>query len=112
MTNKHINTKNLLKYLSVLFLCLTFANAKIGTLSPFLFAFYFSLLFTGFNEKISSVFTLISHIIIHPTLENFYIALTVVFIGLVYFYIHKLLKHKLNFSTLGFKSLSDVPTFH
>ena len=111
MTNKHINTKNLLKYLSVLFLCLTFANAKIGTLSPFLFAFYFSLLFTGFNEKISSVFTLISYIIIHPTLENFYIALTVVFIGLVYFYIHKLLKHKLNFSTLFIAFFVSLSTY-
>lgn len=111
MLLKRINTKNTLKYLSILFVCLIFANAKIGSLNPFLFAFYFALLFTGTDEKFSAVFTLASHVIVYPSLENFYISLTVVFVGVVYFYIHKLIKRKFNLLTLFFTYILSLSTY-
>lgn len=111
MTRYKPNTKSILKYLSILFVCLTFANAKIGTLNPFLFAFYFALLFVGIDEKISSVFCLLSATIVNPNLENFYVALTVVFTGLVCVYIHKLLKRRLNLLSLYLTFIISLTTY-
>ena len=46
----------ILKYIAIYFICLIFAKAQIGELSPFLFAFYFALLYVGFDEKIAAAF--------------------------------------------------------
>ena len=82
MKNK-INTKFILKYLALFFLTLVIANSEVKGLSPFLFALFFACVFVGLDEKLLSVFTLVSAMVVTPTLENFYIAITVIAVGLI-----------------------------
>lgn len=95
MLKKKFNYSVLLKYISLFFVCLVFANARLGELSPFLFAFYFALLYVGVNEKISSGFILCSACLIDFTIQTFFISITVVAIGLICFCIHKFSKKKM-----------------
>ena len=92
MKIKKIYKDNLIKYCLILFVCLVFANAKIGEINPFLYAFFFSGLYVGLNEKIFSVFVLGSSMLITPTLEIFFTTLTVVAVGVIVLYVHKLFK--------------------
>ena len=92
MKIKKINKNNLIKYCLICFACLIFANAKIGILTPFLFSFFFAGLYVGLNEKIFSIFVFASSMLITPTLENFFITLTVVAVGIIVLYVHKLFK--------------------
>lgn len=92
MKIKKINKNNLIKYCLICFACFIFANAKIGILTPFLFAFFFAGLYVGINEKMLSIFVLASSMLITPTLENFFITLTVIAVGVVVLYLHKLFK--------------------
>ena len=108
---KNLNTKAILKYTFLFFICLVFANAKVGSLSPFLYAFFFALIFVGIDEKLSATFCLSSAFIVLPTLETFYTALTVIFVGLVCFYIHKLVKKRISLIALFFCFVLSLATY-
>ncbi len=92
---KKFDLKIVLKYISIFLVSIILAKAEINGLSPFLFAFFIACLFVCLDEKIISFFVLLSAIIVSPTLENFLIALTVVAVGLISFYIHKFAKRKI-----------------
>ena len=89
----------ILKYIAIYFICLIFAKAQIGELSPFLFAFYFALLYVGFDEKIAAAFVITSAVVVNYSLEYFLITTTVVAVGLINFYIHKLSKNRIHLIT-------------
>ncbi len=95
MLKKRFDYSGLLKYISLFFVCLVLANAKLGELSPFLYAFYFALLYVGIDEKASALFVLSSSCFVSTTLESFFVDITVVAIGLINFYIHKFSKKKI-----------------
>lgn len=101
----------ILKYLAIFFVCLILSNAKLGMLSPFLFAFYFALIYVGLDEKICGIFVLSSWIVINPNLESFFIALTVVAIGIINFYIHKFSKRKIALVTNFIAYLISLVTY-
>jgi len=92
MKIKKIYKNNLIKYCLIFLICLVFANAKVGELNPFLYAFFFAGLYVGINEKIFSIFALGASLLVMPTLQNFFITLTIVAVGVVVLYIHKLFK--------------------
>lgn len=99
MKIKRINTNIILKYIFMLFIYLVFSIAKIGELSPFLFAFYLASVYAGFDEKIMSLYCLASSVIFGFNLNNFLCALTMVAVVLVVFYFHRLIKRKLKLTT-------------
>ncbi|MBR6779322.1 MAG: SpoIIE family protein phosphatase [Clostridia bacterium] len=99
MKIKKLKTQPILKYLVLLFVCFTFANAQINGLSPFLYAFLFALVFVGVDEKIASLFILTSAILFSPKLETLLVAITYVAVVLIVFYIHKALKRSINIAT-------------
>jgi len=92
MKIKKIYKNNLINYCLFFLICLVFANAKVGELNPFLYAFFFAGLYVGINEKIFSIFALGASLLVMPTLQNFFITLTIVAVGVVVLYIHKLFK--------------------
>ncbi len=100
MKLKNINCNTILKYLTLTFVCCVLSQAKLSELNPFLFAFFFACLFVGVDEKIISVITLAGGMLSGFTLENFLVHLTVVAIGLIVFYAHKLLKTKIHLATI------------
>ena len=106
-----VNSKYIIKYLAVFFVCLVLANAKVNNLSPFVYAFFFACLYVGFDEKLLAVFTLASAVAVSPSLENFFVALTVVAVGLVVFYIHRLMKKKIHLVTIFVSFLFSLVTF-
>ena len=87
MVKKKVDLKIVLKYLSLLLICLCLAKAEIYKISPFLFAFYFALIFVGFEEKIISAFVLFSAVIVNPSLQTFLTAISVVAVCLIGFYL-------------------------
>jgi len=95
MVKKKFDYSALLKYITLFFVCLIFANAKLGELAPFLYAFYFALLYVGVNDKASALFVLSSSCFVSSTLESFFVDVTVVAIGLINLYIHRLCKKKM-----------------
>ena len=111
VNKKRFSYKAILKYIALYFVCLIFANAKVGELSPFLFAFYFALLFVGIDEKISGIFVLTSAMLINPTLENFFVSITVVAVGIINFYIHRFSKRKINLITNFIAYLVSLVTY-
>ncbi len=111
MVKSKINFKYVLKYLTLFFVCLVFANGDINGLSPFLFAFYFACLYAGFNEKLSAIFVLVSAVVINLTLSSFYSALTVVAVGLVVYYLHRLIKKKMKFWLIALVYLISLVTY-
>jgi len=76
------------------FVCIVFANAKIGNLNPFLFAFFFACLYVGLNEKLLAAFVFAGSMIVNSTLQNLFVTITVIAVGLIVFYIHKIFKRK------------------
>ncbi len=111
MKIKKINYINVLKYITLFFVCLILSQANISELSPFLFAFYFACLFVGVNEKLISAFCLLTGIINSFTLENFLVSITVVAIGLIVFYIHRFSKRKINLFTILFSFVVSCVTY-
>ena len=95
MKIRKLNYNNILKYISLGFICLTLSQAKIGELNPFLCAFFFACLYVGVDEKIISAFTLFGGLLAGLYLENFLIYLTIVAVGLIVFYVHKFAKRKM-----------------
>ena len=95
MKIKKIDFNIVLKYISLAFVCLILSNAKVTDISPFLFAFYFACLFVGVDEKLISVFVIVSGLLFNWSIENFLVCTTVVAVGLIVFYIHKLSKRKM-----------------
>lgn len=108
---KKINLHKILKYLTFAFLCLILANARIGDLSPMLFAFYFACIFVGIDEKIISCFVLFSALAISFTLQNFLITISVIAVALVMFYIHKFFKKKIKLVTVFITYLISNVTY-
>lgn len=108
---KKINLHKILKYLTFAFLCLILANARIGDLSPMLFAFYFACIFVGIDEKIISCFVLFSALAISFTLQNFLITISVLAVALVMFYIHKFFKKKIKLVTVFITYLISNVTY-
>ncbi len=94
MKIKKINSKEILKYFSLCFVYVVLSQAEIGSLSPFLYAFFFACLFIGLNEKFMAVFTLLAGSLFEFSLARFLIVLTVVFVGLVMIYVFKVAKRK------------------
>ncbi|MCQ2555827.1 MAG: SpoIIE family protein phosphatase [Clostridia bacterium] len=88
--------KNILKYVTLLFVCLVLSVAQVSGLSPFVYAFFFACLFVGVDEKLLAAFTLGSAWVANPTLPTFFVALTFVATGLVVFYFCKLIKTRFN----------------
>ena len=96
MQIKKLNSKIILQYIAIYFACVVLALANVSNLSPFLYAFFFACLFVGLDEKLLAVFTVSSAVFVKPNLETFFISLTVVAVGLISFYIHKLCKKHIN----------------
>ncbi|MCQ2564796.1 MAG: hypothetical protein MJ152_02950, partial [Clostridia bacterium] len=88
--------KNILKYVTLLFVCLVLSVAQVSGLSPFVYAFFFACLFVGVDEKLFAVFTLGSAWLVNPSLSTFFVALTFVATGLIVFYFCKLTKKTFN----------------
>ena len=93
-----INKQSLLKYTSILFVCLVLANAKIGGLSPFLYAFIFACIFVGIDEKFVAIFGIIASLL-DFSLESMLCAVSVVAIALINYYIHRLMREKIKILT-------------
>ncbi len=111
MKIKKLNISEILKYSAVAFVCVILARAELGSLSPFLFAFFFAGVFVGLNEKLLSVFVLLSGVLCEPTLESFLICLTVVAVGMVVFYFHKFIKNKIYLITIFVSYLLSNVTY-
>ena len=97
---KKINLKFILKYMALFFVSLLLANARVSGVSPFLFAFFFAGIFVGMDEKLLAVFTLSASMLTNMTLNNLYVSITVVAVGLIMFYVFKLMKRKINLITV------------
>ena len=91
---KIFNKKEILKYSALFFIVLILSQANFSGLSPFVFAFYFACLYVGLDEKIIAAFTLLAGVISNCSLEKFFIYLTVVAVGLIFCYAHKIFKKK------------------
>ena len=111
MLKKKFDYSLLLKYVSLFFVCLIFANAKLGEISPFLYAFYFALLYVGIDEKVSALFVLSSSFVVSSTLESFFVDITVVAVGLINLYIHRLCKKKMFLVTNFIAYLISLVTY-
>ncbi len=108
---KKINSKTILKYVSLAFVFVVLSMARVGEISPFLYAMFFACVFVGLNEKIVAGFALVAGSIFPFELRNFLITLTVVFVGLVMFYIHKLAKRKINIITVFISFVISLATY-
>ncbi len=108
---KKLNLHKILKYLTFAFLCLILANARIGDLSPMLFAFYFACVFVGIDEKLISCFVLFSALAISFTLQNFLITISIIAVALIMFYIHKFFKKKIRLVTVFITYLISNVTY-
>ena len=111
MKFKKLNIKLILKYLSLLFVCLIFSCAEINGLSPFLFALFFACIYVGLDEKILSGYVVASAVLTNISLESFLISLTVVFVGLVCFYVHRFMKKRIHLLTLFGSYLVSLITY-
>lgn len=111
MKIKNLNSKTVLKYFALCFVCLILAQAKISDLSPFLFAFYFACLYVCVDEKLISAFTLFAGILTGFNLENLLVCVSVVAIGLIVFYIHKFSKKRIHLVTIFISFLVSNVTY-
>ena len=89
MIKTKFNYSSILKYMALIFISLVLANASIVDVSPFLYSFLFACIYVGIDEKFAGLTTVVCSVATNPTLETFFIAISVVAIGLVCFYIHK-----------------------
>lgn len=95
-----LNIQFILQYITIFFFMLVLANADLMGCSPFCYAFFYALMFVGFNEKLSAVFCMASVLTLSPTLESVLIAVSVVAVGLIMYYIHRLSKREIHIATL------------
>lgn len=100
MKTKKLNYKFILKYLAVFFVMLVLSRANVDGLFPFVYAFFFACIFVGIDEKLSGIFCLCSALATNPSLETLFIAITSVGIGLIVYYIHRLMKRDIHIVTL------------
>ena len=108
---KKINLKLILKYFACAFVVFVLSRAKVGDLSPFLYAFYFSCLYTCLDEKIVSVLVFAAGLTTAFTLENFLINITSVAVGLILFYVHKFSKRKIHLVSIFIGYLLSNATY-
>ena len=112
MRIKRINFNQLLKYLTLGFVCLILSLAKVNGLSPFLFAFFFACLYVGLDAKVVSAFTLLGSVISGFELEKFLVAVTVVAVGLILYYVCFFMKRKMpliaNFVVFLFANITYI----
>lgn len=106
-----VNSRSVLKYVSLAFVFCVFSCASVNGISPFLFAFYFSCLFVGLDEKILTAFLVASACLTSWTLESFLISLTVGAVGLIMYYIHKFSKKKYRLITIFVCYLLSLVTY-
>jgi len=111
MKIKSINKNIILKYISLAFVFLILSLAKVGDFSPFLYAVFFACVFVGLNEKLVAGYTLVAGSVFSFELTSFLITLTVVFVGLVMFYIHKFAKKNMNIVTVFISFLISLTTY-
>lgn len=111
MKIKKTNLSGVLKYIAIAFVCLVLANAKLGELSPFLFAFFFACIYVGVDEKLVSAFTLVACVGVNFSLQGFLIAISVVAVGLIVCYIHRIAKKKLLLITQFFTFIISNITY-
>lgn len=111
MKIKKINSQTVLKYLALFFVCLVLGGASLNSLNPFLFAFFFACLYVGIDEKFIAGFTVCGAMLVGLSLENLYIAITTVFVGLVCFYIHRFSKKRIHLLTIFFSYLVSQITY-
>ena len=97
---KKISYKFILKYLVLFLICMLLANARVSSVSPFLFAFFFAGIYVGMEEKLLGIFTLCASMLINMSLNNLYVSITSVAVGLIMFYIFKFAKKKINLITV------------
>lgn len=100
MNTKKTNKNVILKYIVIFFVCVIFSNASINGLNPFLFALFFALIFAAIDEKLLATFVLSSVLIQGFNLETFLVSISVVAVGLIYFYIHRFAKKRMRLWTL------------
>ena len=111
MKIKKLNSNIILKYISVAFVFMIVSLASIGNFSPFLYAIFFAAIFVGLNEKAVAGFTLLAGSIFPFGLSRFLTTLTVVFVGLVMFYVHKFIKKKMNIITVSISFFISLATY-
>ena len=100
MKTKKLNNQFILKCITVFFFMLVLANANIGGYAPFCYSLFYALMFVGFDEKLSAIFCLASVMVLSPTLSSFLIAISSIAVGLIIYYIHRLLKREIHIATL------------
>ena len=111
MLTKKLNSKIIFKYFIIFFICFILSSAKISNLNPFVYAFFFAGIFVGLDEKLLSVFTVSSAVLNNLCLEEFYVALTVVSVGLILFYVQLLCKKRLHLLTLFVGYIFSLTTY-
>ena len=111
MKIKKINKRVILKYALLFFILLVFANANIGKLNPFLYSLFFAGLYVGINEKILALLTLACSVLVMPGVESFFSTLTVVAVGLIFYYALKLFKKRYNMLSTFVTYLIGLVTF-
>ena len=92
---KKVDSKFILKYLGLFFVCIVLGLAEIDSLSPFLFAFFFACMYVGLDEKLLGVFVVCSALLVRCSLPSFFTAITVVAVGIIQKYIFRLAKRKM-----------------
>lgn len=108
---KKISYKFILKYLVLFLICILLANARVSSVSPFLFAFFFAGIYVGMEEKLLAIFTLCASMLINMSLNNLYVSITSVAVGLIMFYIFKFAKKKINLITVFCFYLLSLVTY-
>lgn len=111
MKVKKIDNKIVLKYCAIVVVSLILANAQISNLNPFLFALFFATIYAGLNEKFMAISTIVCSVIVLPSLENFFVVITIVFSALLNFYIHKLIKKQIGLISVALSYLVGLTTF-
>lgn len=96
LNTKKINSKLFFKYLFIFLLIIILFNAKIYSISPFVTALLFALMWTGFNVFAISFEYLITSLVFDLSLENLYVTVTTVFVLIAVYFLHKKLKQPMN----------------
>lgn len=97
---KRLTYKYILKYLATFFIMLVLSRANVDGMSPFIYAFFFACMFVGLDEKLSAIFCICSAVASSLSLETFLIAISSVGVGLITYYIHRLMKRDIHIITL------------
>lgn len=96
LNTKKINFKLIFKYFLIFLLIIILFNAEIYKSLPFAPALLFALMWTGFNVFVISFEYLVSSLIFDLSLENLYVTITVIFVLIAVYILHKKLKRPMN----------------